>query len=138
MLENDQHWGDALTEASKTLLAPQIQILLTIILTTCALSDPKNLWEKHKESMSEDIFLRAHRQNPDLDVQYSEDIFIESLILLEEMCVSINKKTPNHLGLFSPVCGKDSVVDIDILREKQYDINALQIYVLGSDKALNK
>ncbi|XP_063901249.1 uncharacterized protein LOC135120859 [Zophobas morio] len=79
LLENDQHWDNTLAEASETCHAHQIRTLFAIILTTCAPSDPKGLWEKHKESMSEDILLRARRNNPGLDVQYSEDIFNEAV-----------------------------------------------------------
>ncbi|XP_076301782.1 uncharacterized protein LOC143219860 [Lasioglossum baleicum] len=88
LLENDQHWDNTLTEASETRHAHQIRTLFAIILTTCAPSDPKDLWEKHKENMSEDILLRERRDNPGLDVQYSENIFNGALILLEDMCVT--------------------------------------------------
>ncbi|GFY06780.1 uncharacterized protein TNCV_2203131 [Trichonephila clavipes] len=86
--------------------------------------------------MSEDIFLRALRQNPDPHKQYSEDTFIESLLLLEDMCVSVNKKHLKKMGLISLECDRDSVIDIDILREKQYDVNALQIYVAAQIRLL--
>ncbi|GFQ69123.1 uncharacterized protein TNCT_193841 [Trichonephila clavata] len=80
--------------------------------------------------MSEDIFPRAHRENPNLDVQYSENIFIESLISLEDMCEYVNiKKHLYQLGLFSPEYNGVNVIDRDILRQKQYDINELKIYV---------
>ncbi|XP_074096810.1 ATP-dependent DNA helicase pif1-like [Cotesia typhae] len=70
MLEHDQHWNDTLTEASETCHPHQIRTLFAIILTTCAPSNPKDLWEKHKESMSEDILLRERQDNPNLDVHY--------------------------------------------------------------------
>ncbi|XP_063922978.1 uncharacterized protein LOC135137287 [Zophobas morio] len=114
------------SEASETRHAHQIRTLFAIILTTCAPSDPKGLWEKHKESMSEDILLRARRNNPGLDVQYSEVIFNEALISLEDVCMSINNKILNQLGLFSPERDRNDVIDRDVLREKQYDVDALQ------------
>ncbi|XP_063909824.1 uncharacterized protein LOC135127310 [Zophobas morio] len=129
LLENDQHWDNTLAEASETRHAHQIRTLFAIIFTTCAPSDPKGLWEKHKESMSEDILLRARRNNPGLDVQYSEDIFNEALISLEDVCMSINNKILDHLGLFSPERDRNNVIDRDVLREKQYDVDALQVYV---------
>ncbi|XP_063915454.1 ATP-dependent DNA helicase pif1-like [Zophobas morio] len=79
--------------------------------------------------MSEDILLRARRNNPGLDVQYSEDIFNEALISLEDVCMSINNKILNQLGLFSPERDRNDVIDRDVLREKQYDVDALQVYV---------
>jgi len=75
LLENDQHWDTTLTEASVTCLPDQIRTLFAIILIFCATSDPKNLWEKHKESLSEEILQHMHRINPDIDVQFSIDIF---------------------------------------------------------------
>ncbi|XP_063906157.1 uncharacterized protein LOC135124864 [Zophobas morio] len=129
LLENDQHWDNTLAEASETRHAHQIRTLFAIILTTCAPSDPKGLWEKHKESMSEDILLRARRNNLGLDVQYSEDIFNEALISLEDVCMSINNKILNQLGLFSSERDRNDVIDRDVLREKQYDVDALQVYV---------
>ncbi len=54
LLENDQQWDTTLAEATLTCLPPQIRTVFAIILTTYAPSDPKNLWEKNKESMSDD------------------------------------------------------------------------------------
>lgn len=136
MLEHDQHWNDTLTEASETCHPHQIRTLFAIILTTCAPSNPKDLWEKHKESMSEDILLRERQDNPNLDVQYSEDIFNKSLILLEDICGSINNKNLDQLGLFSPKRNGFRVLDRNVLMEKQYDVNALHIYVETHEKLL--
>ncbi|XP_044597781.1 uncharacterized protein LOC123274285, partial [Cotesia glomerata] len=99
MLEHDEHWNNTLTEASETRHPHQIRALFAIILTTCVPSDPKYLWEKHKESMSEDILLRERQDNPNLDVQ-------------------------------------TDVVDRDVLREKQYDLEVLQNYVETHKKLL--
>ncbi|XP_076299884.1 uncharacterized protein LOC143218540 [Lasioglossum baleicum] len=136
LLGNDKYWDNTLTEASETRHAHQIRTLFAIILTTCAPSDPKDLWEKHKENMSEDILLRERRDNPGRDVQYSENIFNEALILLEDMCLSINNKLLNQLGLFTPERNRNDVVDRDVLREKQYDVDALQVYVESQKRLL--
>ncbi|GFV11684.1 uncharacterized protein TNCV_976731 [Trichonephila clavipes] len=56
ILENDQHWDDALREASEVRHAHQIRTQFAITLTTCAPFDPKHLWEKHKEITREDHF----------------------------------------------------------------------------------
>lgn len=119
ILEHDEHWNHTLTEASEIRHPHQIHTLLAIILTTCAHSDPIDLWKKHKQSMSEDILMRKRQDNPNLDIQYSENIFNKSLILLEDICVSVNNISLNQLGLFSP----------DLLREKQYEVEALEDYV---------
>ena len=127
LLENDQHWENTLTEASETCHPKQIRTLFAIILTTCSPSDPKGLWKKHKESMSEDILRRVRSANP--NAQNSDEIFNEALISLEDICLSINNKNLNQLGLISPERGRNDVVDRDMLREMQYDADTLQVYV---------
>ncbi|UYV66363.1 hypothetical protein LAZ67_4001469, partial [Cordylochernes scorpioides] len=127
LLENDQHWDNTLAEASETCHPKQIRTLFAIILTTCSPSDPKGLWEKHKESMSEDILRCVHSANP--NAQNSDEIFNEALISLEDICLSINNKILNQLGLISPERGRNDAVDRDMLREMQYDADTLQVYV---------
>jgi len=48
LLENDQHWNKTWIEASETRYVHQLQTLFSIILTTCAPSDPKDSWENTK------------------------------------------------------------------------------------------
>lgn len=129
LLENDQHWDTTITEAAVTCLPNQLRALLAIILTTCAPSDPKNLWEKHKDSMSEDILRQARRGNPDMNIQFSNNIYNQALILLEDKCISINNKILSQLGLPSPLRDRMDISDRDILRERQYDIEQLQDFV---------
>ncbi|KAJ3655291.1 hypothetical protein Zmor_014426 [Zophobas morio] len=55
---------------------------------------------------------------------------IRSLVIsLEDVCMSINNKILNQLGLFSPERDRNDVIDRDVLQEKQYDVDALQVYV---------
>ncbi|XP_031634678.1 uncharacterized protein LOC116347980 [Contarinia nasturtii] len=138
LLENDQHWDTTLTEASLSSHPKQIRMLFAIILTTCAPSDPKGLWEKHKESISEDILRQARRANPDLAIQFSEEMFNEALILLEDVCMSINNKSLCQLGLPSPTRNTNNIYDHDLLREKQYDVVKLRTYVEAKKRLLTE
>lgn len=61
-------------------------MVFAIVLTTCVPSDPKYLWEKHKENMLEDILRPTDRQNPNKEFHFSGDIFNE----LKDRCISIN------------------------------------------------
>lgn len=58
LLENDAHWDTSLADASNTARPQQIRTLFAVILTTCFPSNPKELWEKYKDYMSEDILYR--------------------------------------------------------------------------------
>lgn len=129
LLENDQHWNTTLTEASLTNLPQQIRTLFAIILTTCAPSDPRSLWENHKESLSEDILRQARENNSDMNIQFSDDIYNQALILLEDKCISINNKLLCQLGLPAPTRDRSEVLDRDVLRERQYDVDELRVYI---------
>ncbi|GFT79634.1 ATP-dependent DNA helicase [Trichonephila clavipes] len=85
LLENDAHWDTALAGASNTARPQQIRTLFAIILTTCFPSNPKDLWQKYKDYMSDDILhrLRAANQNP--DIQFTPNVYNEALIFIEDM-----------------------------------------------------
>ncbi|GFY31475.1 ATP-dependent DNA helicase [Trichonephila clavipes] len=79
LLENDANWDTALADASNTARPQQIRTLFAIILTTCFPSNPKDLWGKYKDYISEDILhrLRAANQNP--DIQFTPNVYNEAL-----------------------------------------------------------
>ncbi|XP_075437913.1 LOW QUALITY PROTEIN: uncharacterized protein LOC142476424 [Ascaphus truei] len=79
LLEDDQHWNTTLAEAALQSLPAKIRNLFAIILTTCNPSNPNTLWATYRETMSEDILHKAQRDNPSLNVQFSPEIFNESL-----------------------------------------------------------
>ncbi|GFV21990.1 ATP-dependent DNA helicase [Trichonephila clavipes] len=99
LLEKDAHWDTALADASNTARPQQMRTLFAIILTTCFPSNPKDLWEKYKDYMSEDILhrLRAANQNP--DIQFTPNVYNEALILIEDICLTIANKALVQLGM---------------------------------------
>ena len=78
LLESDQHWGDALTEASLSRLPGHLRHLFAMMLQMCEVSDPLGLYKKHKESLSEDDFCNYKRRHPEIN-DYNEAIFNEAL-----------------------------------------------------------
>ncbi|KAF0712114.1 Uncharacterized protein FWK35_00023214 [Aphis craccivora] len=79
LLKDDKHWGDALAEANETKKSSSIRSLFSIIFTSCNPSDPKSLWEKYKKTMN-----------------YTDEIFNETLIIIEDMCLIISGKNLNQ------------------------------------------
>ena len=126
LLENDKHWEVTLNEALVTCFPAQLRNLFAIILTTCAPSKPKQLWETYKESLSEDILRQECRANPDIDLTYSSDIFNKCLILLEDKCVSMNGRTLQQLGLETPIRSGSEMIHIEILLETSYNLDVLR------------
>jgi hypothetical protein len=70
LLENDIHWDTAMAEATISASSSLIRTLITIILSTCFPSNLRDLWNKYKDAMSEDILHRIHvsSKNPDIEV----------------------------------------------------------------------
>lgn len=138
LLENDNQWDLALTEAILISHPIQIRNLFAIILTNCAPSNPINLWNKHKESMTEDILAKMRRINQNPKLEYNEMMFNECLILLENKCIEINNKNLVQLGLPTPDRESTSIYNKDLLNEMQYDMQQLKQYVEIHKKKLNE
>ena len=60
LIDNDQEWDRALTEALLLLMPRQCRQLLVTILTHCQPTEPLALWENHKEGLSEDYSRHLH------------------------------------------------------------------------------
>lgn len=137
LLEHDNHWNETLTEASLSCNAKKIRELFAIILTTCGPSDPLALWESHKNSMSEDILNKNRKMNRNDDLNYSEEVYNQALISLEDACFMINNKVLNQLGLQSPTRSEINTLDNDFLRETQHNTVELKSYVEYHENLLN-
>ena len=68
-----------------TSFASQMRTLFAIILTSCFPSNPSGLWEKFKESMTEDILREVRREASNPELPFSSDMFNRVLIMLEDI-----------------------------------------------------
>ncbi|GFU70728.1 ATP-dependent DNA helicase [Trichonephila clavipes] len=129
LLENDAHWDTALADASNTARPQQIRTLFAIIFTTCFPSNPKDLWEKYKDYMSEDILhrLRAANQNP--DIQFTPNVYNEALIFIEDIFLTIANKALVQLGMPASNRPANNLFDRDLQRETHYDSDELGTFV---------
>ncbi|GFV41062.1 ATP-dependent DNA helicase [Trichonephila clavipes] len=119
LLENDAHWDTALADASNTARPQQIRTLFAI----------KDLWEKYKDYMIEDILhrLRAANQNP--DIQLTPNVYNEALILIEDICLTIANKALVQLGMPASNRPANNLFDPDLQRETHYDSDELGTFV---------
>jgi len=58
LLENDAHWDSSIHDASIASSPHQIRLLYAIIISTCFLSNPIELWNKYRDFMAEDFLIR--------------------------------------------------------------------------------
>ncbi|GFR20599.1 ATP-dependent DNA helicase [Trichonephila clavata] len=129
LLENEAHWDISLADASNTAQPQQIRALFSIILTTCFPANPKDLWGKYKNNMSEDILHRMRRINDNLNIQFISNLYNEALILIEDVCLTIANKSLTELGMIAPNRYGNDIFDRDIQRETHFDVNELQTFV---------
>ena len=57
LIADDNHLHHALSGANQSSSPEQLRNLFAVILTACEPADPSILWERHKDNMSEDLFL---------------------------------------------------------------------------------
>ncbi|RCN34924.1 hypothetical protein ANCCAN_19224 [Ancylostoma caninum] len=134
LLENDKHWDTTLAEACLTCFPSQLRSLFAIIITSCAPSNPRSLWEKYKESLTEDILRKQRRTNP--EVNFCAEIFNQALILLEDKRISISSKTLSELGLHGPSRTGAELVQSEVLRERNYNTEELERFVQDNEPLL--
>lgn len=129
MLESDQHWENAIADATISSPPNAIRNLFAIILTTCSPANPMNLWNKYRDDMSEDILnrVRINQQNP--VVGFTPEIHNEALILIEDMCLMISHLALAQLGITAPNRAIHDMFNYDLQRESAYDIIDLSTYV---------
>ena len=136
LLEDDTHWNDTMVEATVAQSPARLRYLFAILLTTCGPSNPKQLWETHKESLAEDILIQTRRQNPGLDLTYTDDMFNQTLILLEDKVLEMSDKDLKQLGLPTPQRHLSDRLSREMLRETNYDVHQLDKYVSENEPLL--
>lgn len=61
-----------------------------------------DLWNTYKDDMYDDILHRMRTTTSNPDLQLSDEIYNETLILIEDKCSIISNKTLSQLGLTEP------------------------------------
>ena len=85
LLENDQQWDICINDACNTAHP-------NIILTASFPSSPTELWERYRLHMAEDIFHRVCLENANMTMEFTEGIYNETLINIEDKCLAIANK----------------------------------------------
>ncbi|KAF0758990.1 ATP-dependent DNA helicase PIF1-like [Aphis craccivora] len=160
LLEDERHWDTTMEEAVLCGFPFKLRELFAIILIFCQLSDALSLWEKYKDSLSEDIRHRVELdiqptnlsrceavfQNKDYlrEINYDSNIlaqyinFNEHLLNNEKSCVynkileGIEKKTGQTFFLDGPGgTGKTFVINILLARVRKDHGIALAVAFSG-------
>ncbi|GFQ89559.1 helitron_like_N domain-containing protein [Trichonephila clavata] len=111
-----------LTEAGLNCTAIQIRLLYAIVLTTCFPDRADTLWDNHKDSMTDDILHRHRTRLNDQTITFSDAMYNEALITIEDICIVIANLPLSHFGIHSPNRSATTSMNTEVNRELQYNI----------------
>ncbi|XP_026467790.1 uncharacterized protein LOC113371378 [Ctenocephalides felis] len=137
LLEDDSHWDNTLKDAVISSSPHQVRTLFAIIISTCFSSNPKDLWIKYRDDMSEDILHSARCQTFNPALQITAEIYNKTLIMIEDMCLLMANKILSCLGLTAPNRCVEDAFNHELRREQQYDIKTLTEIVRTTVPKLN-
>jgi hypothetical protein len=136
LLEDDQQWDATMSEAAAAQSPARLRNLFALILTTCEPSNPKQLWESYKESLTEDILRETRRQNPGMNLDYTPDMFNQVLVILEDKTLQMAGKNLEKFDLPTPQRNSGDRLSTEMLRETSYDVKELDAYVAVNEPLL--
>ena len=79
--------------------------------------------------MARDILHRIHLENANMTMEFTEGIYNEALINIENKCLAIANKVLSQLGMPSPTRAATASFDVDLSCEHSYNPADLQSYI---------
>ena len=127
--DDDSYLNEAMVESSLYDVASKMRRLFVMILAHCNPSDPKQLWDNHKQDMASDILHRKKLQIED----YNDAVENELLIKIEDSLLSLYGKTLAAFNL--PSTNREPLAFThDWVRETSYPENVLQDTLRDADR----
>ncbi|CAB3242523.1 unnamed protein product [Arctia plantaginis] len=96
------------------------------------------LWNKYKDDICEDILHRLRIQTNNPDIQITDEIYNEGLILIEDQCLTIANKLLIEVGMIAPNRSMHDAFNQELNRELQYNVDTLQEFVRNNVPLLNE
>lgn len=130
LLASDRQWDDAMNEATECDTPFKIRSLFAILLVHCEVSNPKELWEKYREAMSEDFQYHALTENSNPNVKFIDDTFFnKALIDIDDKINNMSGKNLSDFGLPSVKRERVDPMHKELTRELSYDVMEMSEYV---------
>ena len=128
LLEDDAHWNATLGEAAVVQSPMRLRSLFAIMLRSCEITDPQTLRLTYRDSMAEDILMKTKRANPTLEIVYTDTIYNQALLLLEDNVLALDGKDLQSYGLDTPQRSQEHTLSKEVLlvlRETSYDLEQM-------------
>ncbi|GFX64416.1 ATP-dependent DNA helicase [Trichonephila clavipes] len=97
------------------------------MLTSCFPSSPTELWGRYRSHMAEDILRRVRLENGNMAMEFTEGFYNETLINIEDKCLTIANKVLIQLGMPAHTRAEIGSFDVDLRREQSYNISDFQL-----------
>lgn len=94
-----------------------------------------DLWNKHSDAMSEDFAYKLKKQGDNINQKY---VINQTLLSIEDECISINNKMLKDFGIPSPNRNCNSIEDQEYQKEINYNINDLTDFLSINEPKLNQ
>ncbi|GBO22489.1 hypothetical protein AVEN_2212-1 [Araneus ventricosus] len=136
LLEDDPHCKSTLDEAATTHSARMLRDLFAVMLQTCSMSNPTELWNLHKENMAEDVLHETRIRNNSMYLTYTNEMLNKTLIALEDMIKALDGSNLKVFGHPEAQRDVNNSLNYEILRETSFDIQKLTSYIATNEPNL--
>ncbi|GFR63719.1 ATP-dependent helicase [Elysia marginata] len=136
LLENDAQWRNTTEEAASSQSPRQLRQLFSIMLTSCELVNPVLIWDELKERMSEDFLFQARCLASNSELLFSNDIFNQSLVAIEDQVLAAANHNINMYGLPQPTRETDPDFCREVLQEKGYNCDQQKKFIEENEPLL--
>ena len=129
LLEDDNQYHLAMKEASIGNSPATLHALFVVILTWCESSNPMDIYEHHKEAMSEDFLYQHRTRLGNVDLGFNDDIFNLTLNNLQDKVLFMGGRELSEYGLPQPQAVDNDRFARVYHREIDYDQGEQRAYV---------
>lgn len=88
------------------------------------------LWDNHKDSMTDDIFHQYRTRCNDLTITFSDAMYNEALIAIEDLCFVIANLSLSHFGMNSPNRTSSDLIIINTEMNRELQNNTIEMAVI--------
>ena len=117
LLEDDKEWDRCLDDAAFIKTGPQLRALFCSIIVFCEVANVLQLWEKHKNNLTEDFLWKFKKQTKNQFLQFTEKLYSLALVDIEQR-LKLHKKSLTEMGLPEP---QITNVSTDLMEQTNYD-----------------
>jgi len=133
LLKSDEHWKHTLDEAALSQALHRLRHLFAVMLANFQVTDPKALWDEHKENFASDVLWQFRQMSSNSQLDYDDRVFNKCLLLLQETLLSLSSRQLSEFGLPQPE-PESTAVQRPVAQ--QYNIEQLRAYVQENEPKL--